>query len=154
MAGRRGICRAHETMAKPLLTPNVGVGVSESVAGGRRRQQQHSECLHIILQLPSANPSGPSGRCARFAQSGRLFCFLLFTATDSGTIESCRVVQILHSAQVARRLDRSVAMAESTFPDSELDKHEFQSMPRVCTSSCRISLSYPDRLSGLASRDA
>ena len=49
----------HDMRAKPLLAPDAGVGVSESVAGGRCRQQQHSERLHIILQLPRTKPAGP-----------------------------------------------------------------------------------------------
>ncbi len=44
---------------KPLLVADTGVAVTESVAGGGCREQQHSERLHMILQLPRPKPAGP-----------------------------------------------------------------------------------------------
>ena len=53
-------------------------------------------------------------------RSGRLFCFLRSTATDSATVESCRSIQSRWSTlTLARRLDRSVRRTESTRPDPD-----------------------------------
>ena len=52
-AGRRGAA-GHNVRAEQLLQADARTAVSESVPGGRRRQEQHTDCMHGKPPTPAA----------------------------------------------------------------------------------------------------
>ena len=141
------VARDFSVGAQPFLEVNPGRLVAESVAGGRCRQQQHSDRLHNILQLPRTKPAGPRPR----APDPPIREMLLLPACHRGQFG--RAVDSFESPAVRPsergRLNRSVRLTDKLYRTrSSFAQSETTRTSRDCRVEERFSR-FPNRLPDL-----